>query len=207
MRGAARKGGPYRDSLGKALAEYGRVAKTLHMRAWVDDVTYRRAVGARLNVGAGRRSLARRIFFGRRGEVAAHLPAGSSLADAVSCASTTARAKRTSCQRPAWWSTWSRYGTPVTWTLPCAQLRASGHRVPRRGRGPALAAWLRPRQFPWPLFVLCAATNPSSTPGPRLCAHRRGPSRGESPAGTGQDMARPTASVGTPAVDVGRWAG
>jgi hypothetical protein len=60
----------------KALAEYGRVAKTLHMLAWVDDITYRRAVGARLNVGEGRRPLARRIFFDRRGELRQHYREG-----------------------------------------------------------------------------------------------------------------------------------
>jgi TnpA family transposase len=56
-------------TLGRALAEYGRVAKTLHLLAWVDDPDYRRAVGTRLNVGEGRHSLARKAFFGQRGEL------------------------------------------------------------------------------------------------------------------------------------------
>lgn len=56
-------------TLGRALGEYGRIAKTLHLLAWVDDPDYRRAVGIRLNVGEGRHSLARKMFFGQKGEV------------------------------------------------------------------------------------------------------------------------------------------
>jgi TnpA family transposase len=56
-------------TLGRALAEYGRVSKTLHLLAWVDDPDYRRAVGTRLNVGEDRHSLARKMFFGQRGEL------------------------------------------------------------------------------------------------------------------------------------------
>jgi len=56
-------------SLGRALAEYGRIAKTLHLLTWVDDPDYRRAVGVRLNVGEGRHSLARKMFFGQKGEI------------------------------------------------------------------------------------------------------------------------------------------
>ncbi len=56
-------------TLGRALADYGRIAKTLHLLAWVDDPAYRRAVGIRLNVGEGRHSLARKMFFGQKGEV------------------------------------------------------------------------------------------------------------------------------------------
>lgn len=36
---------------------------------WVDDPAYRRAVGVRLNAGEGRHSLARKTFFGHKGEV------------------------------------------------------------------------------------------------------------------------------------------
>ncbi len=56
-------------SLGRALAEYGRIAKTLHLLAWIDDADYRRAVGVRLNVGEGRHSLARKLCFGQKGEI------------------------------------------------------------------------------------------------------------------------------------------
>ena len=56
-------------SLGRALAEYGRIAKTLHLLAWVDDADYRRAVGVRLNVGEARHSLARKTCFGQKGEI------------------------------------------------------------------------------------------------------------------------------------------
>lgn len=55
-------------SLGRALTDYGRIAKTLHLLAWVDDPNYRRSVGVRLNVGEGRHSLARKMFFGQKGE-------------------------------------------------------------------------------------------------------------------------------------------
>jgi TnpA family transposase len=51
------------------LWEYGRIAKTLHLLALVDDPDYRRAVGVHLNVGEGRHSLARKMFFGHKGEV------------------------------------------------------------------------------------------------------------------------------------------
>jgi TnpA family transposase len=56
-------------TLGRVLADYGRIAKTLHLLNWVDDPAYRRAVGIRLNVGEGRHSLARKMFFGQKGEV------------------------------------------------------------------------------------------------------------------------------------------
>ncbi len=62
-------GGGRPSTLGRALAEYGRVAKTLHLLTWVDDPAYRRTVGTRLNVGEGRHSLARRTLFGQRGEL------------------------------------------------------------------------------------------------------------------------------------------
>jgi TnpA family transposase len=63
-------------TLGRALGEYGRVAKTLHLLAWVDDPAYRRTVGIRLNVGEGRHSLARKMFFGQKGEVRQHYREG-----------------------------------------------------------------------------------------------------------------------------------
>jgi TnpA family transposase len=49
--------------LGQALAEYGRIAKTLHLLAMVDpvDETYRRTVTRQLNIGESRHSLARKI--------------------------------------------------------------------------------------------------------------------------------------------------
>ena len=57
--------------LGQALAEYGRVAKTLHLLAMVDPVddTYRRTVTRQLNIGESRHSLARKILHGHRGDI------------------------------------------------------------------------------------------------------------------------------------------
>ncbi len=57
--------------LGHALAEYGRIAKTLHLLAMVDpvDETYRRTVTRQLNIGESRHSLARKILHGHHGDV------------------------------------------------------------------------------------------------------------------------------------------
>jgi TnpA family transposase len=57
--------------LGQALAEYGRITKTLHLLAMVDpvDEAYRRTVTRQLNIGESRHSLARKIFHGHRGDI------------------------------------------------------------------------------------------------------------------------------------------
>ncbi|HJS85802.1 MAG TPA: Tn3 family transposase, partial [Acetobacteraceae bacterium] len=63
-----RDGRPSR--LGQAFAEYGRVAKTLHLLSFVDvDDGYRRQIGAQLNLHEGRHQLARKLFHGQRGEL------------------------------------------------------------------------------------------------------------------------------------------
>jgi len=56
-------------SLGKAVAELGRVAKTLHVLAYVNDESYRRRIVLQLNRGEGRHSLARAIYHGNKGEM------------------------------------------------------------------------------------------------------------------------------------------
>lgn len=64
------QGGGTPTTLGKALAEYGRIAKTLHMLAFVDvDETYRRRIHTQLNTQESRHALARRIFHGKRGQL------------------------------------------------------------------------------------------------------------------------------------------
>lgn len=64
------QGGGSPTTLGKALAEYGRIAKTLHMLAFVDaDETYRRRIHTQLNTQESRHALARRIFHGKRGQL------------------------------------------------------------------------------------------------------------------------------------------
>jgi len=90
--------------LGDALAHYGRVFKTLHVLAYVDDETYRRDIKGIRNLQEGRHDLARHVFHGRKGEL--RRP--------------TTRAWRTSSAPSAWSSTASRCGTPSTSTPPCA---------------------------------------------------------------------------------------
>ena len=69
IRALGRDGNP--TPLGQAFIEYGRIAKTLHLLAVVDpdDDTYRRALNAQLNVTESRHRLARKLFFGQRGEL------------------------------------------------------------------------------------------------------------------------------------------
>jgi TnpA family transposase len=55
--------------LGKAIAEFGRVAKTLHLLTYLDDESYRRKIGQQLNVHENRHSLARVVFHGQKGEL------------------------------------------------------------------------------------------------------------------------------------------
>ncbi|WP_431031548.1 Tn3 family transposase [Plantibacter sp. RU18] len=57
--------------LGAAFAEYGRIAKTLHLLAMYDpeDETYRRQIHVQLTTQESRHRLARKIFYGQRGEL------------------------------------------------------------------------------------------------------------------------------------------
>ena len=55
--------------LGDAFAHDGRIFKTLHLLQFIDSEAYRRMIGVQLNIGEGRHALARRIFFGRLGEL------------------------------------------------------------------------------------------------------------------------------------------
>lgn len=57
------------SSLGRALGELGRVAKTLYLLNFVDDETYRRRILTQLNRGEGRHGLARATFHGQKGEL------------------------------------------------------------------------------------------------------------------------------------------
>ena len=53
-----------------ALAELGRIEKTLHVLNYLDDENRRRAILRQLNRGEGRHSLARRdVFHGKRSEL------------------------------------------------------------------------------------------------------------------------------------------
>jgi TnpA family transposase len=66
-------------ALGQAFAEYGRIAKTLHLLAVVDpvDETYRRSLHRQLTIQESRHQQARKIFHGQRGELRPALPGRS----------------------------------------------------------------------------------------------------------------------------------
>ena len=56
-------------SLAQALAEFGRIEKTLHTLTYLDDESQRRNILIQLNRGEARHSLARVLFHGKRGEL------------------------------------------------------------------------------------------------------------------------------------------
>lgn len=56
-------------SLGKAIAELGKLPKTVHLLNYLNDAAYRRTIGGQLNLHEQRHSLARAVFFGKKGEV------------------------------------------------------------------------------------------------------------------------------------------
>lgn len=93
------QGGGRPTPLGRALAELGRAAKTLHLLHYVDSDTYRRCIGVHINRHEGRHSVARIIQ-----------------ATAANYASPTAKVKKTSSPRSDSRSTCSCSGTPNTWT-------------------------------------------------------------------------------------------
>ena len=55
--------------LAQALAEFGRIDKTLHTLNYIDDEDKRRATLIQLNRGESRHSVAREVFHGKRGEL------------------------------------------------------------------------------------------------------------------------------------------
>ena len=55
--------------LGDALAHFGRIFKTLHVLAYVDAESYRRAIKRMRNLQEGRHGMAKYVFHGRRGEL------------------------------------------------------------------------------------------------------------------------------------------
>ncbi len=62
--------------LGEAIATYGRIFKTLHVLAFIDDETYRRDIKGMRNLQEGRHSLAERICHGKKGEIYQRYHAG-----------------------------------------------------------------------------------------------------------------------------------
>lgn len=57
------------SALAKAIAEAGRVAKTLYLLHYIDEPDYRRRILVQLNRGEQRHQLARAVFHGRKGEL------------------------------------------------------------------------------------------------------------------------------------------
>ena len=55
--------------LGSPFAHYGRIFKTLHLLQVIHVEEYRRMIGAQLNTGESRQSLARRVYFGNLGRL------------------------------------------------------------------------------------------------------------------------------------------
>ncbi len=61
--------GGHAAALARAVAELGRIAKSLYLLAYMDDEAHRRRVLTQLNRGEGRHSLARAVFHGQKGEL------------------------------------------------------------------------------------------------------------------------------------------
>jgi TnpA family transposase len=55
--------------LAQAIAEIGRIEKTIHTLNFIDDEARRRETLLQLNLGESRHSLAREVFHGKRGEL------------------------------------------------------------------------------------------------------------------------------------------
>ena len=61
--------GPSPSSLARALAELGRVIKTLHLLGYVHDPAYCRTIHRLLSRGQRRNALTRDVFYGHRGQL------------------------------------------------------------------------------------------------------------------------------------------
>ncbi len=57
------------STLARAIGEVGRIAKSLYMLSYIDDKAYRRRILIQLNKGESRHSLARKVFYGQKGEL------------------------------------------------------------------------------------------------------------------------------------------
>ncbi len=56
-------------ALGTAIAELGKIPKTVYMLNYINDENYRRRILTQLNRGEGRHSLAREMYHGKKGEL------------------------------------------------------------------------------------------------------------------------------------------
>jgi TnpA family transposase len=57
------------SALARALAELGRIPKTLHLLSFIDDESFRGRILTQLNRGESRNGLSRAVFHGQHGEV------------------------------------------------------------------------------------------------------------------------------------------
>lgn len=57
------------SGLGRSVAEFGRIEKTIYLLRYVDDEAYRQRILRQLNRGEQRHGVARVVFHGRRGEL------------------------------------------------------------------------------------------------------------------------------------------
>jgi TnpA family transposase len=57
------------STIALAIGELGKITKTLYLLNYLDDEAYRRRILTQLNRGESRHSLARALFYGRRGEI------------------------------------------------------------------------------------------------------------------------------------------
>lgn len=64
------------STLGRAVAAYGRIAKSLFLLSYLDDQGYRRRVLQQINRQEGRHRLARTVFYGQKGELRQHYREG-----------------------------------------------------------------------------------------------------------------------------------
>lgn len=55
--------------IGRAIGEFGRIYKTQYLLNYLDDADYRRRILTQLNRGESRHSLARSVFYGKKGEL------------------------------------------------------------------------------------------------------------------------------------------
>jgi TnpA family transposase len=93
------------STLAQAIGELGRIAKTLHLLAYLSDETYRRRILTQLNRGEGRHRLARAVFYGQRGELRQRYREGQE--DQLGGVGVR-----------GWWSTSWSYGTRAIWRPP-----------------------------------------------------------------------------------------
>ena len=59
----------FTSSLGRAIAQIGRVPKTIHCLDYCNDPLFRRPIIGQLNRGEGRHDLCRDVFHGNKGEL------------------------------------------------------------------------------------------------------------------------------------------